>query len=253
MLVLITAIFVSISASLLGSFVVLKRMSLVGDALSHVALPGLAIGILLHFDPFIGAFIFLFMAITGIWFLKYRTRVPIDALVGIFFTSSLALGVLLIPQQDLLEAMFGDISTITISQSIISIIFSLILLVAILIIYKKLALNMVSDELSHSVGIDNKKLDFVYLFIFAVAVAIGIRFVGALLMGALVIIPAASAKNVSKSLSEFMVWSVVFGVISAISGTYLSYTLNLTPGPLFILSGALIFVLSSVFRWLKFV
>lgn len=249
---LVTAIFVSISASLLGSFVILKRMALVGDALSHVALPGLALGLLLNFNPFIGAFLTLFIAVLGIWFLKYQTRLPIDTLAGIFFTASLALGVLLIPEHELLEAMFGDIAALTSIESAILILISIALSGIILLVHKKLALNMLSEELAHSANINNKRLEFIYLLIFAAAVAIGIKFVGALLMGALVIIPAASSKNVAKSLKGFMSWSVVFGVLSATVGILLSFKFGMTPGPFFIVASAILFIISLFFRKLRY-
>lgn len=248
---LITAIFVSMSAGLLGSFVILKRMALVGDALSHVALPGMALGLLFHFNPFIGGFLTLFAAIIGIWFLKYQTRLPIDTLVGIFFTASLALGILLIPQQDLLEAMFGNITALSLSESIISIVLSIILITALVAIRKKLVVNMLSEELAQSIGIKNKQIEFIYLLIFALAVALGIKFVGALLMGALVIIPAASAKNISKSFSGFMAWSVIFGIISAILGIYSANALKITPGPIFIISATIIFIISFLFKKIR--
>ncbi len=248
---LLTAIFISISASLLGSFVILKKMSLVGDALSHVALPGLALGILFHFNPFIGAFLTLVLAITGIWFLKYQTSLPIDTLVGIFFTTSLAIGVLLIPQQDLLEAMFGNIESITARESIITIALSIISVIILLIIRKKLIVNMLSEELAQSIGINNKLIEFIYLIIFALAVALGIKSIGALLMGSLVIIPAASAKNIAKSFAGFMSWSVMFGIISSVLGIYAADALKVTPGPIFILSATFIFIASFLFRKIR--
>ena len=249
---LITAVFVSISASLLGSFVILKRMALVGDALSHVALPGLALGLILNFNPFIGAFLTLFAAVIGIWLLKYQTRLPIDTLVGIFFTTSLAVGVLIIPEQELLEAMFGNIYNLTSTESVISVALSVILITGLLIIRKKLVLNMLSEELAQSVNIKNKKIEFIYLLIFALAVALGIKFVGALLMGSLVIIPAATAKNIAKSLFGFMSWSVIFGIISAFFGIYLAYALKTTPGPIFIIANTAIFLVSLIFKKFRY-
>lgn len=248
---LITAIFISISASLLGSFVILKKMSLVGDALSHVALPGLALGMLLHFNPFIGGFLTLLIAIFGIWFLKYETSLPVDTLVGIFFTTSLAIGVLIIPEQELLEAMFGNIASITLNDTIFTVILSIISVIVLLIIRKKLIVNMLSEELSRSIGIDNKQIELIYLLIFALSVALGIKSIGALLMGSLVIIPAASAKNIAKSFSGFMAWSVAFGVISAILGIYISNAFNTTPGPIFIITATIIFIISFLFKKLK--
>ncbi len=245
---LITAIFVAASAGLLGSFVILKRMALVGDALSHVALPGIALGIALGINPFIGAFATLLIAIIGIWYLKYQTALPVDTLVGIFFTASLALGFLFIPNQDILEALFGNIGTLSVVESAVSVALSLIVITTLLIIRKKLALNMFSEELSHSIGINNKKLDFVFLFIFALGVALGIRFVGSLLMGSLVIIPAASAKNISRSFKTFMSLSVLFAILSAIGGVFLSRILLVASGPLFILSSVVLFIVSLIIK-----
>lgn len=248
---LIVGIFIAAASGLLGSFAILKRMSLVGDALSHVALPGLALALLFKINPFIGAAGFLFIAIIGIWFVEYRSRVSVDTIVGVFFTASLALGVLLIPQIELLEALFGDISKLAYGDVIVSIIFSLILIFILLLIHKKLALNMVSQDMAHSVGIKAKRLELAYLLLFALGVALGIKFVGALLMGASIIIPAAAAKNIARSLHGFMILSVVFGIASAVLGVFISNFYHFEPGPIFILVGAVIFIMSLVWRVLR--
>lgn len=219
--------------------------------MSHVALPGLALGLLFNFNPFIGGFLTLIVAIFGIWFLKYQTSLPIDTLVGIFFTTSLAIGVLIIPEHELLEAMFGNIASITLNESIITIILSIISVIVLLMIHKKLIVNMLSEELAQSIGIKNKKIELIYLIIFALSVALGIKSIGALLMGSLVIIPAASAKNIAKSFNGFMLWSVTFGVISAILGIYSASALKITPGPIFIISATIIFMLSFFLKKIR--
>ena len=249
--ILITATFVAASAGLLGSFVILKRMALVGDALSHVALPGIALGLAFHVNPFIGAFSTLLLAIVGIWVLKYETELPVDTLVGIFFTSSLALGILFIPEQELLEALFGDIEALGAMESLVSILLATGIIGTLIAIHKKLALSMLSEDLAHAAGIKNRALDFVYLFIFALSIALGIKFVGALLMGALVIVPAAAAKNISRSLHGFMLTSVLFGVGSAVGGVFLSEAFALPSGPLFILASTFLFIVSLVVRKLQ--
>lgn len=245
---LIVAAFVAASASLLGSFAILKRMALVGDALSHVALPGMALAILFKFDPFIGAISFLIFTVCGIWIIEYRSSLSLETIVGVFFTASLAIGALIMPEHDLIEALFGNITDLTIQESLASILLSAILIAAILSIYKKLTLNMVSQEIAQSIGINNKRLEFIFLLSFALAVALGIRFVGALLMGSLVIIPAASAKNIARSLTAFMAGSVFFGVIAAVLGIYFSHTYSLSPGPVFILISSLIFLSTLIMR-----
>lgn len=248
---LLVAAFVATSASLLGSFAVLKRMSLVGDAMSHVALPGLALALIFNFSPFFGALVFLIVAAIGVWFLEYHSDLPIETIVGVFFTASLALGALIAPEHELLETLFGDIATIGRQESLILILSSMILTTLILIFYKKITLNMISQEISQSVGIKNNRLELIYLLIFALAVALGIRFVGALLMGSLVIIPAASAKNITKSLRFFMLFSVIFGVIAAVLGMYIAYIYQFSPGPVFILLSTIIFVISLFVRFTR--
>src|SRR3972149_8940778 len=111
---LLTGIFVGVSAGYLGSLMVLKKMALVGDALSHVALPGLALGILFNFPEFLGAFAFLFASAVIIWFLGKATKLSYETIVGAMFTLALAVGILIIPQAELLEALFGDITKVSI-------------------------------------------------------------------------------------------------------------------------------------------
>lgn len=249
---LLVAVFVAASASLLGCFAILKRMALVGDALSHVALPGIALGLIFNFNPFLGAIVFLAMAVIGIWFLEYKSRLSVETIVGVFFTASLALGTLITPEHELIEALLGNIAALSSKESIISVVLSIGLIVSLLLIHKRLALNMVSQEMAQSAGIKNRRLEFIYLMIFALSVALGIRFVGALLMGSLVIIPAASAKNISRSLHNFMSLSVAFGVFSAAMGIYIASIYDVAPGPIFILISSVIFVISLIIRWFKF-
>ncbi len=248
---IIVAAFVAAAASLLGSFAVLKRMALVGDALSHVALPGLAIALLLNINPFIGALAFLLVAVLGIWAVQNKSTLPIDTIVGVFFTSSLALGALITPEHELLEALFGNILNLGWTESLVSVAISMALIVIVFGLHKTITLNMISPEIAHSVGIRTKLMDLVYLLIFAVSVAQGIRFVGALMMGSLVIVPAASAKNISSSIRGYMKWSMIFGVAAAVLGIIISELANQPPGPVFILLCSLFFVITFVISMMK--
>ena len=112
LLQLAVGILVGLGAGYLGSFMILKRMSLVGDALSHVALPGIAAALMFDVNPMLGALGALFIATLGIWYLGEHSEIYPEALVGVFFTASLSLGLLLTPEPELLEALFGDIDKI---------------------------------------------------------------------------------------------------------------------------------------------
>lgn len=247
-LLLLVGIFVGAAAGYLGSFMVLKRMSLVGDALSHVALPGLAIAIALQINPFIGAFVALTIAVIGIWYFQQHTTVYPEALVGVFFTASLAIGLLITPEPELLEALFGDITKISLFESLLAVIFSSVLISATYLISRSLLLGIISEDLATSVKVRVKLINLFYLLLVGSVVALGVKFVGTLLTGALVIIPAASAKNFSRSLNSYYLISLFFGIISAVSGVLLSSYFHTSPGPLVVLSSITLFLLSYFYR-----
>jgi ABC-type Mn2+/Zn2+ transport system permease subunit len=205
---LLTGIVVGLSAGYLGSLMVLERMSLVGDALSHVALPGLALGYVYHFNPFIGAFVFLFISAVAIWQLRRMTKLPFETIVGALFTLALAIGIIIIPEVELLEALFGNIATVTFEYSLAAIVFSAIAILLTKIIYKKLVLGMISEDLAASKGINIGRINLLYLLLVSLIVAIGLRITGTLLVGFLVIVPAAAAKNASNNLRKYGILSV---------------------------------------------
>lgn len=245
---IIAGALIAAAAGILGSFALLRRMALVGDALSHVALPGIALGLLFNFNLFLGSFAFLVLGVLTIWLIEHKTKLPVDTLVGVFFTLALAVGSLLAPQEHLLEALFGDITNLGKIDFWAAVVLSIVIILFLLSFSKKFALAMISPDLSRSIGLKPHQLELLFLFIFAVTVAAGIKFTGALLMGSLIIIPAAAAKNLANSMNKYILLSAVLGVIGAIGGIFASYLYNITPGPAFIIVAGLIFFLSIFFR-----
>ncbi len=252
---LIVGVFVGSTAGYLGSIMVSKHMALLGDALSHVALPGLALGILFNFNPFVGAFAFLAATVIVTWYLQKSTTLSVEAIIGVLFVLALAIGILITPQVDLLEALFGDVSKITLTDTIITVLVSVSVIFVTKAIYQKLAVSMISKELAIASRIKVERINLIYLFLVAIIVALGIKEVGTLLVGALVIVPAAAAKNISSTLSRYSLMSAIFGVASATSGVILSNYVNLPAGPLVVIVGAAIFaggvVVSSLSKRFK--
>jgi len=247
---LLVALFVGISAGYLGSIMVLEKMALVGDALSHVALPGLAIGILFNFDPYIGAFAFLFASAVIIWHVQRVTRISFEALVGTAFTLALAIGILIFPDLELLEeALFGNIALITPIDAVAAAVISVATILLTRAIYKKLVLAMISEDLAVSKGINVAKTNLLYLFLVSLVVAIGIKITGTLLVGFLVIVPAIAAKNLSSDMSRYSLLSAVFGAIGAFSGILLANYFSLSPGPMVVFSGIAIFAVTIIVNW----
>jgi zinc transport system permease protein len=243
---LIVGVFVGSAAGYLGSIMVSRRMALVGDALSHVALPGLALGILFNFNPFIGAFAFLAATVIVTWYLQKSTTLSVEAIIGVLFVFALAIGILITPEVDLLEALFGDVSNITLTDTIITVVVSICIIFITRRIYNKLAVSMISKELATASRIHVERINLIYLFLVATIVALGIKEVGTLLVGALVIVPAAAAKNMSSTLSRYSFMSAIFGLASATLGVQLSSYVNVPPGPLVVIVGGIIFAAGVV-------
>lgn len=240
--------FVGAAAGYLGSIMISKRMALVGDALSHVALPGLALGLLFNFNPFVGAFAFLATTATLTWYLERSTELPVESIIGVLFVLALAVGILITPQVDLLEALFGDVSKVTLTDVALTAAVSVGVVLVLRVIYDRLTLTMISRELAVSNRVNVDAINLVYLLLVSIIVAVGIKEVGTLLVGAVVIVPAAAARNVTRSLNQYALVSAAFGVISALVGVILSAWVDEPAGPLVVLAGAALFAFGFAVR-----
>lgn len=248
LILILVGCFVGAAAGYLGSFMVLKRMSLVGDALSHVALPGMAVAIMFHFSPMLGAFVALLFAVIGVWYFELTSTIYPEALIGVFFTFSLAIGVLITPEPDLLEALFGNIEKISPMEAFLAVVLSLVIIFVTRVISRKMVLSSISKELLESLGMSYKKTNLVYLLLVGLVVALGVKFVGTMLMGALVIVPAASAKNVSRSMNSYFFLSSLFGVMSAFVGSFIGNVFQFSIGPCVVLVSIGIFVITYLLK-----
>lgn len=243
---LIIALIIGFASGGIGSFIILKRMALVGDALSHVALPGIALALAWSIDPFWGVLTFLLAAAVFVWWLEIKTKVPTEALVGILFTTSLAIGILTIPDPEIAESLFGAFPALS-GKTLFVFIF--IAASAVFLTYffaRHFLFRIISSDLSGIAKI-GKNYDLIILILFSSIVALGIKLVGALLMGTLVIIPASIAKNLTKSIKGFLILSSALGGFIAIVGMFIAQNFEFPPGPAIVLFGAIIFLLSLSF------
>ncbi len=242
---LVIASAVGIASGAVGAFIILKRMALVGDALSHVALPGIALALFYAIDPFWGVLIFLLAAAVIVWWLEGRTTLPGDALVGLLFTTSLAIGVLTIPDEEIIHSLFGEFPALSRLAFVITT--GLALAAAALAIWcaRQFLFRTTTPDLArvHGVG---RWFDLLLLSLFALVVSLGIKLVGTLLMGALTIIPASIAKNVAKSMKGFIVASTLLGGIIGVIGLFIAHAFSFIPGPSIILFGVGLFLVSLV-------
>jgi zinc transport system permease protein len=245
---LVVGVIVGAASAYVGSLMVLKRLGLVGDALSHVALPGIGIALAWHINPFIGAFTALSIGILLIWQIGRKTTVPTESIVGLIFTVALAIGILVTPEPDLLEALFGNIASVSSGDAILAVVLCGAIFALMSLIRRKLLLGLLSRDFAKAQGINVDAIDFIFLALVAVVVALGVKVVGTLLMGALVVIPAVASKNISRSFNSYSIISMLFGIVSAVGGILLSANFNLPPGPMVVLMSASVFLVTLIFR-----
>ena len=238
---LVTAGAVGVTAGYVGSMMVLRRMALVGDALSHVALPGLAVGLIFGFNPIIGAFAFVLVAAVLTWSIERSTQLPVEGIVGVLFVLALAIGVLLTPDPDLLEALFGSVALVDLQTTILTIVAAVAVILILRAIYRPVVLSVISPDLAASARVHVGRVSLIYFALVSTTVAVGIQVSGTLLAGALVIVPAVAAKLIGSDLRTFYVLSAIFGAISAAVGTGLSFGTGVPPGPLVVVTGVVIF------------
>ncbi len=249
-LVLLTAL----AAGLVGSFALMKRMSLAGDVVSHIALPGLGIALLLNVNPLIGAAVALFCGTILIWRLQESATMTTDVAIGVIFTAALAVGIVLTPSEDLIEALFGSFQSLTPLWFAIGLLAVGLIVAFILVFRHKLILSLFSPELAAATGVRGSRLNLYFLLIFSLTILLGLRFLGAILVGALIIIPAAIGPQLTHTLTAFLVTSSVASVLSVLLGFMISrsyphftiakVTLNLTLGPAIIAVATGLFLLS---------
>ena len=244
----VLSIAIAIAAGLVGSFAVMRRMVLAADAISHVALPGIGVALALRINPVFGATAMLFFGALLIWALERRTRIATETIIGVVFSAALAIGSLMSSGEDLIAALFGGPGTLTAAE-VVFVLAAVVLVVTVVLVNRSsLILDLVSPEIARTSGINVARLDLMFLETFALTVALGLRYVGVLLMGSLIIIPAATAKRLSRSLTGMLAISVLVAVLSTIIGTYAAVLLGRPTGPMIISTAAGFFFLSLVRR-----
>jgi ABC-type Mn2+/Zn2+ transport system permease subunit len=245
---LLLPVAMAVAAGLVGSFAVMRRMALASDALSHVALPGVAIALMLHADPLLGGLAALFLGTLLVWALERGTRIPTEALIGVVFSAALAVGSMLTSGEELIEALFGAPQTLGRADTIFGLVAATVVIGFVMRAQSRLVITLVSPDLARTAGVDVGRTNLSFLLAFAVTVALGLRYLGVLLMGSLIIIPAATAKYLARGLREMQVLAVASALLATLVGSLAAPRLHVETGPLIIAVAAVIFVVALLKR-----
>ena len=243
---LILALAAAVAAGLVGSFALMKRMALAGDVISHIALPGLGLAFLLGVNPLVGGAATLFLGTLIVWHLQKHTTLATETAIGVMFAASVALGTIITPEADLIDALFGGFGKLTTTGFLVGILATVVVIAFIIKFRDRLIIELFSPELAAASGVNVARTDLWFLLIFALTVLLGLQFLGALLMGALIIIPAATGRQLAKTLPAFLVISSLASVLSVAAGFALSARYDLPLGPTIVISAAALFIVSLI-------
>jgi zinc transport system permease protein len=244
---LISGIAVAVSCSVIGLFLVLRRESLYGDALSHVAFGGIAIGLFTNVYPIWTAFAVSILASLGITKLRDSTKIPGDSAVAVLLSAGLATGVVLIGLSggfslDLYSFLFGSILLISYNDQLMILVLSLIVLAIMYKMYRKLMYIAFDEEQAKVSGIDVIKLNYLFIVLASVTVITSVRLVGVLLISSLIVIPNITAMMFGKGFKKTLLISIFTAVLSVVGGIVVSYVMNLAPGGTIVIISVAVFL-----------
>jgi len=248
----IAGIMIAIICSAIGTFIVLKRLSMIGDGLAHIALGGIALGLFLNVYPVITALLFSAISALGINRLR-KTKIHGDVAIAIFFSAGLAVAVVVLSlangiNVDLFSYLFGSI--LTVNETDLQIILGLGILTvgAIILFYKELVYLTFDEESAMVSGIPVDKLNDVLVVLTAITVVISIKIVGVLLVSSLLVVPAATSLQISKNFKETILFSTVFAILSVITGLISSYYFNIATGGAIVLVSIVFFIGITLYK-----
>ena len=221
----------SAAAGVLGCFVAMRRMVLASDALSHVALPGIGAALLLRIHPLAGAMAALLFGTLLIWGIERRSRLAVETVIGVVFSAALALGSMMTSGDELIHALLGKPTGVTASEALIVVSASAAVLAFFAVRKREIIVSLISRDIATSMGIQMRWLDLQFLLAFAATVGLGLRYLGVLLMGSLVIIPAAAARRIASNLRGMLIVAVSVALVSTLAGTWIGTRLGTETGP----------------------
>lgn len=243
---LIAGVAVAITTSVIGLFLVLRRNSLFGDALSHVAFGGIAVGLAANVYPLWTGLALSILGALGITKLRQSARIPADATVAILLSSGLALGILIVSASggftlDLFSFLFGSILLVSVADTLAILAMAGAVLAIVIVLYKKLVYITFDEEQARVSGLQISALNYLFVVLASVTAVVSMRLVGILLVSALIVIPNVTALLFGRGFKKTALISVGISIFSVVTGIAISFAFNLAP------AGAIVLVSTATF------
>ncbi|KSU02553.1 metal ABC transporter permease [Lactococcus lactis] len=245
---LVTAVVIGVVSGAVGCFIILRGMSLMGDAISHAVLPGVAISYILGINFFVGAIIFGLLSSIIITFIKNNSIIKGDTAIGITFSSFLALGVILIgvanSSTDLFHILFGNILAVQDIDKWLTMGVSGIVLIVIILFFKELLITSFDPLMARAIGMKVNFYHYLLMVLLTLVSVTAMQSVGTILIVAMLITPAATAYLYTNSLRKMIILSSSLGAVSSVLGLFIGYSFNIAVGSSIVITSSIIFAIS---------
>ena len=248
---LIVSVLTGIISGVIGSLVMLRGLALMGDAISHAVVPGVAVSYMLGISFFWGAIATGLLSALGVGFIHHRTRVKQDAAMGIILSAMFAVGIVLIAKAqsaiDLTTILFGNLLAVRTEDMVLSIIVGAVVLTVVLILYKEFVVSSFDEATAEVYGFRTQQLHYLILVLLTLVTVTAMQTVGVVLVIALLVTPAATAFLLVTRLPPMLIIAATLGALSSFIGMVASFQLNLPSGPVIAIVAAVFFVLAFLF------
>lgn len=247
----LAGILLSFITAPLGAFVVWRKMAYFGDTLSHAALLGVALGIFLNIDPYLAVIMMTILLAFGLVWLEKNANHSVDTLLGIIAHTSLSLGVITIAlldnvRIDLMSYLFGDLLAIGFDDVIFISVGVALIATILAFFWQKFLSITISPELAQIEGLNVARLRLLLMLLTALTIALTMKFVGALIITSLLIIPSATARRFAQTPEQMVGYAVIFSFIAISGGLFLSWLKDTPAGPSVVVCAGLLFLISLV-------
>lgn len=248
---LVASVMIGTVCAIIGTYVVLRGLSFIGAGIAHASFGGVALGFLLGVNPFVSAILFCLFTAWGIGWTSERGKIREDTAIGIFFASTMALGVFFVGMMkvynlDLFGYLFGNVLAVTKSDLVLSVSLGALVLLMVFLFFKELLFVTFDQEMAQVTGVPARSVYYLLLGLIAVTIVISIKVVGIILVSALLVIPPASAYQLTEDFGKMMLLSVIIGVASSVAGLFFSYWLDVASGATIVLTATTIFFVASI-------
>ncbi|MBI4332692.1 MAG: metal ABC transporter permease [Chloroflexi bacterium] len=250
---LVAGVVIGLVAPVIGTFLVLRRFAFFADTLAHTALLGVALGVILNVSPSLAALVVCTLAAITVEQMRMQRRLPSEATLALFLSGSLALALVLISMArgfnvNILGYLFGSITTVQSGDLWLTVLLGGLALVVVVALYKELLYISFDEESARVSGLPVRGINFLVVIIAAATVALAMKIVGTLLVGALMVIPVLAAFRAARSFKTAMILAVAFSLFSVVAGLVASFYLNIVAGGAIVIVALVLFAGSYIFR-----